>query len=161
MKWYSVKTHLPATTDKLLVVDDHGFIHISFYAHASKNWFLPEKTHCPASEHPITHFCVPDPVEIEDEPFVFKGDNPRVKFRKEMLAQNSLSAPITELNLPISVRSRILLSLKHRMAGKIETIGQLVELSEKELSELIHCGKKSLTYIKEALSELGLQLKGD
>ena len=71
---------------------------------------------------------------------------------REISAQvESLSRPIAELEL--SVRARNCLD-----GANIQTLRDLVTLSENEVMNLKNLGKTSLTEIKNKLSELGLSL---
>jgi DNA-directed RNA polymerase subunit alpha len=63
-----------------------------------------------------------------------------------------LSRPID--SLPLSVRAKNCLHYH-----EVETIGQLIEISEIELLRTRTVGQKSLQQIKEALADLGLALK--
>ncbi len=59
-------------------------------------------------------------------------------------------------DLEFSVRSRNCLEI-----GNIKTLGQLAEVSLDELMQIKNFGKKSLTEIREKLSQYGLKLKDD
>jgi len=74
------------------------------------------------------------------------------KDRDELLAK--LTLKINEIEL--SVRSTNCLSSAH-----IETIGELVVMPESDMLKFRNFGKKSLTEIKEKLSEMGLYLGMD
>jgi DNA-directed RNA polymerase subunit alpha len=63
---------------------------------------------------------------------------------------------ITIKDLEFSVRSRNCLEI-----GNIKTLGQLAEISIDELMQIKNFGKKSLTEIREKLSQYGLKLKDD
>ena len=63
---------------------------------------------------------------------------------------------ITIKDLEFSVRSRNCLEI-----GNIKTLGQLAEVSIDELMQIKNFGKKSLTEIREKLSQYGLKLKDD
>jgi len=66
------------------------------------------------------------------------------------------SDDITIKDLEFSVRSRNCLEI-----GNIKTLGQLAEVSIDELMQIKNFGKKSLTEIREKLSQYGLKLKDD
>jgi DNA-directed RNA polymerase subunit alpha len=59
-------------------------------------------------------------------------------------------------DLEFSVRSRNCLEM-----GNIKTLGQLADVSIDELMQIKNFGKKSLTEIREKLSQYGLKLKDD
>lgn len=66
MKWYSIKTHNAPQQTVCLVFTE------SNYYHLANAWdpTSPSVWLCPVDHHPIhgvTHFCIPDPVEIEQE----------------------------------------------------------------------------------------------
>lgn len=63
---------------------------------------------------------------------------------------------ITIKDLEFSVRSRNCLEI-----GNIKTLGQLADISIEELMQIKNFGKKSLTEIREKLSQYGLKLKDD
>jgi len=63
---------------------------------------------------------------------------------------------ITIKDLEFSVRSRNCLEI-----GNIKTLGQLADVSIDELMQIKNFGKKSLTEIREKLSQYGLKLKDD
>jgi DNA-directed RNA polymerase subunit alpha len=59
-------------------------------------------------------------------------------------------------DLEFSVRSRNCLEM-----GNIKTLGQLADVSMDELMQIKNFGRKSLTEIREKLSQYGLKLKDD
>ena len=69
-----------------------------------------------------------------------------------MSEENILDRPITRLEL--SARAY---KCCREMAG-IQSIGQLVEMSDRELLRIKNFGHKSLTEVKEKLASLGLSL---
>ena len=62
-----------------------------------------------------------------------------------------MNRPLAELEL--SVRARNCLD-----SANLQTLGELVSMSEAEVMKLKNLGKTSLTEIKNKLSELGLNL---
>jgi len=81
-----------------------------------------------------------------------KGESATNRDRDELLQK--LSKRINEIEL--SVRSTNCLEIAH-----IQTIGELVVISEAEMLKYRNFGKKSLTEIKQKLEELGLKLEMD
>lgn len=81
-----------------------------------------------------------------------KGESATNRDRDEILQK--LSKRINEIEL--SVRSTNCLESAH-----IQTIGELVVISEAEMLKYRNFGKKSLTEIKQKLEELGLMLEMD
>lgn len=66
MKWYSVKKYKPIIIYDYLVINKDGGIRVAWnkeYTNGDIGWF------CSEEETPIegvTHFCIPDPIPIED-----------------------------------------------------------------------------------------------
>ncbi len=70
MKWYSVKKYRPTNENKLILYDECGCITVGYYTCVSS--MGEEKEYHFVNEEfkdiwcNITHFCIPDPVEIEE-----------------------------------------------------------------------------------------------
>jgi len=62
MKWYSVKKYKPVSGRIYFVVDTYGILWLARYF-ADCEWHEEEYN---GTILYITHFCVPDPVEIEE-----------------------------------------------------------------------------------------------
>ena len=99
-----------------------------------------------------------NPFVLLDDP---KSDNPVVgdpsqseynaRNREVQRLEGQLSRPLAELDL--SVRARNCLD-----SANLQTLGDLVSLSENEVMNLKNLGKTSLTEIKTKLTEQGLSL---
>jgi len=83
---------------------------------------------------------------------------PSLDFQLEGKQEENIESndDITIKDLEFSVRSRNCLEI-----GNIKTLGQLAEVSIDELMQIKNFGKKSLTEIREKLSQYGLKLKDD
>jgi len=83
---------------------------------------------------------------------------PSLDFQLEGKQEESVESndDISIKDLEFSVRSRNCLEI-----GNIKTLGQLAEVSIDELMQIKNFGKKSLTEIREKLSQYGLKLKDD
>jgi DNA-directed RNA polymerase subunit alpha len=83
---------------------------------------------------------------------------PSLDFQLEGTQEENIESndDITIKDLEFSVRSRNCLEI-----GNIKTLGQLAEVSIDELMQIKNFGKKSLTEIREKLSQYGLKLKDD
>jgi len=83
---------------------------------------------------------------------------PTLDFQLEGKQEENIESndDITIKDLEFSVRSRNCLEI-----GNIKTLGQLAEVSIDELMQIKNFGKKSLTEIREKLSQYGLKLKDD
>lgn len=67
MKWYSAKKHIPSLEGHYLVrwLDAEDFVGMSIVLWNGKVWRdYDQKDHL--FKEKITHFCMPDPVEIEE-----------------------------------------------------------------------------------------------
>ncbi len=69
MKWYSVKKYKPPSNCKMFAITDYGDIWTCEYTeeHSHKDLgvvFVSDMDRSPV--HSITHFCIPDPIEIEE-----------------------------------------------------------------------------------------------
>lgn len=66
MKWYSTKKYLPSYDGWYVIrwIDSHDHVGISYVLWNSKEWLdFNENDH--AFKGKITHFMIPEPVEIE------------------------------------------------------------------------------------------------
>ncbi|MFH1186782.1 MAG: DNA-directed RNA polymerase subunit alpha [Candidatus Levyibacteriota bacterium] len=88
----------------------------------------------------FTHVFEPQEVPIQES-----------KTSNKLYAENILKMTIDELDLP----TRIYNSLRN---GDIETIGQLIETSRKDLVSMRNMGGKSITIIEEKLKEKDITL---
>lgn len=104
-----------------------------------------------ATQIAVNHFLIFDKLKTRDITFEQKEIEEN-KDRDDLLAK--LSLKINEIEL--SVRSTNCLSSAH-----IETIGELVVMPESDMLRFRNFGKKSLTEIKEKLSEMELHLGMD
>jgi len=104
-----------------------------------------------ATQIGIEHFMIFDSVKTHDIAFE-KEEVKKNKDRDEILSK--LVLKINEIEL--SVRSTNCLS-----SANIETIGELVVMPESDMLKFRNFGKKSLTEIKQKLSDMGLYLGMD
>jgi len=67
MKWYSCKTHAPATTGAFYFVRNSSIsgLAIAFYDYQVDIGFFWEDTETREIILNVTHFCYPDPIEVE------------------------------------------------------------------------------------------------
>ena len=70
MKWYNVKKFLPCDYEEVIcrVIDKEELesIVMASYAHDRKKWDFNHHTFDERYRFTVTHFCIPDPIEIED-----------------------------------------------------------------------------------------------
>ncbi len=111
----------------------------------------PEEALTFASKIAISHFSIFDATKMHAISFD-KGEEQSNKDKDEMMSK--LALKISEIEL--SVRSTNCLS-----SANIDTIGELVVMPESEMLRFRNFGKKSLTEIKEKLTEMGLSLGMD
>ncbi|NGX63067.1 MAG: DNA-directed RNA polymerase subunit alpha [Candidatus Anoxychlamydiales bacterium] len=111
----------------------------------------PEEALTFATQIGVKHFQIFDKLKAKDITFEAKEVEEN-KDRDELL--DKLSLKITEIEL--SVRSTNCLASAH-----IDTIGELVVMPESDMLRFRNFGKKSLTEIKEKLTDLGLSLGMD
>ncbi len=111
----------------------------------------PKEAICFATQLGILHLQVFDKLKMETIT-LDKGEVESNKDKEEIL--HKLALRIDEIEL--SVRSTNCLS-----GADIETIGELVVMPESEMLKFRNFGKKSLTEIKQKLSEMGLSLGMD
>jgi hypothetical protein len=64
MKWLSVKKYKPFSQMTVFVLDSNGGLHLGQWIWCDQEWFCEDRD---MENMTITHFCIPDPVEIEEE----------------------------------------------------------------------------------------------
>lgn len=65
MKWYSVKKYKPAISEAMYIVRlTNGEIYIATLEGKDHDWISNDGKYF--DSYSVTHFCIPDPVEIEE-----------------------------------------------------------------------------------------------
>ena len=72
MKWLSVKKYTAPKNQRLLFnlrdsATQDSFVIVGRFDNERKRWERDDKTPLEQTRYKVTHFCIPDPIEIEED----------------------------------------------------------------------------------------------